>query len=131
MARTPRHSRACGGVGQGPSGARRRHRDRAPPPDCRRGNGPTVQSASAAFAGVAGSGGVRMSDITYRDALLSDAGPIADLFARSFVDTFGHLYKKEDLDAFLAGVTAEAFAEEIGNPQFALRLAECDGEPAG
>ena len=72
-----------------------------------------------------------MSDITYRDAGLNDAALIADLFARSFVDTFGHLYKKEDLDAFLAGVTEEAFADEIGNPQFALRLAECGGEPAG
>ncbi|MGI8706461.1 MAG: GNAT family N-acetyltransferase [Sphingomicrobium sp.] len=32
---------------------------------------------------------------------------------------------------FLAGLTSEAFAEEIGNPDFALRIAKAGDEPAG
>ena len=72
-----------------------------------------------------------MTRVTYRDATLEDAEQIAGLFARSFVETFGHLYRQEDLDAFLAGVTADAFAEEIGSPDFALRLAEASGEAVG
>lgn len=69
--------------------------------------------------------------VSYRDVVPPDAGMIADLFARSFVETFGHLYRKEDLDAFLSGVTAPAFADEIANPAFALRVAESAGEPIG
>jgi ribosomal protein S18 acetylase RimI-like enzyme len=69
--------------------------------------------------------------VTYRNVTLDDAATIADLFARSFVETFAHLYAQADLDAFLAGVTPQAFAEEIGSPHFALRIAEADGEPVG
>lgn len=69
-----------------------------------------------------------MSGIAYRDAKLDDSSLVADLFARSFVETFAHLYRPEDLAEFLAGVTPGAFAEEIGNPDFALRLAEENAE---
>lgn len=72
-----------------------------------------------------------MTRIAYRDATLDDAALVADLFARSFVETFAHLYRPEDLDSFLAGVTREAFAEEIGNSEFAIRLAEAGGAPVG
>ena len=72
-----------------------------------------------------------MTAICYRQVMLDDAPLIADLFARSFVETFGHLYRKQDLDAFLAKVDAEAFAGEIANPQFALRVAHAGDEPAG
>lgn len=69
-----------------------------------------------------------MTAISYRDVTLDDAGMIARLFDRSFVETFGHLYKREDLDHFRAGITTEAFAEEIADPAFALRVAEQDGQ---
>lgn len=69
-----------------------------------------------------------MSQVTYRDATVADASVVASLFERSFVETFGHLYGREDLDIFLAEITAEAFAAEIANPGFALRIAEMDGE---
>ena len=69
--------------------------------------------------------------VFYRDVGPKDAGMIADLFERSFVETFGHLYRKKDLDTFLREVTPEAFAQQIGNPAFALRVAEAAGEPAG
>ena len=69
-----------------------------------------------------------MSGVTYRTATLDDSAVIADLFARSFVETFGHLYAPEDLETFLSGVTNEAFANEIGNAKFALRIGEEDGK---
>lgn len=67
----------------------------------------------------------------YRDATLDDSALVADLFARGFVETFNHLYRQEDLAEFLAGVTPEAFAEEIGSDDFAIRLAEEEVEPVG
>ena len=72
-----------------------------------------------------------MSDFTYRDAHLGDAALVADVFARSFVETFAHLYSREDLDSFLEGVTPEAFAAEIANPEFAIRIAEDEGKAVG
>ena len=72
-----------------------------------------------------------MTEVTYRDVVAADSAAVADLFARTFVETFGHLYRAEDLDQFVAGITAESFAEQIGSPDFALRIAECDGHPVG
>lgn len=72
-----------------------------------------------------------MTQVTCRDARLDDAAPVAGLFARCFVETFAHLYRREDLDAFLAGVTPQSFAEEIGDPAFALRLAETESGAIG
>lgn len=69
--------------------------------------------------------------ITYRNATIADAALIADLFARSFVETFGHLYAREDLDTFLGGVTAEAYGKELSDPAFDLRIAENGDEPIG
>lgn len=70
-----------------------------------------------------------MTAATYRDVTAEDAAMIAELFARSFVETFGHLYATQDLDHFLAGVTPEAFADEIAHPAFALHVAEVDAQP--
>ena len=61
--------------------------------------------------------------IAYRDALPGDAAAVAGLFRRSFIATFGHLYRPEDLQSFLAGVTEEAFRREIEDPAFRVRLA--------
>lgn len=72
-----------------------------------------------------------MSSVTYRDVIPEDAALIADLFARSFVETFGHLYHRLDLKLFLAGITPESFEAEIRDPEFALRLAETADEPVG
>ncbi|MDQ3482184.1 MAG: GNAT family N-acetyltransferase [Pseudomonadota bacterium] len=72
-----------------------------------------------------------MTSVTYRDVEPGDAAMIADLFAQSFVETFGDLYKKEDLDSFLAGVTPEAFAAEIADTEFALRVCEVGGQAIG
>lgn len=72
-----------------------------------------------------------MTQAAFRTAALGDSALVADLFERSFVETFGHLYRREDLDAFLSKVTAEAFASEIGSPDFAVRIAEVGGAPIG
>jgi GNAT superfamily N-acetyltransferase len=68
--------------------------------------------------------------IRYRDAGPDDAEVVADLFRRSFVETFGRLYRPEDLRAFLDRISEAAFREEIANPLFQLRLAEEDGTAA-
>ena len=68
-----------------------------------------------------------MSDVAYRDAGPGDAALIADLFARSFCETFAHLYRPADLAAFLDQAKAEAFAAELSDPSFDFRIAEADG----
>jgi ribosomal protein S18 acetylase RimI-like enzyme len=60
----------------------------------------------------------------YRDATAADLPAIDMLFRASFVATFGHLYRAEDLAAFLAMFTPEAWAGEFAQPDLAFRLAE-------
>lgn len=55
--------------------------------------------------------------IVYRDATPEDAAAIAAFAASSFVDTFGHLYPPEDLEAFLAAKYGEAIQRaEMAEP---------------
>jgi ribosomal protein S18 acetylase RimI-like enzyme len=68
--------------------------------------------------------------IAYRSATVADAALLADLFRRSFVATFAHLYSDEDLQDFLAGITEEAWARELADPAFKVRIAEDDGVAA-
>lgn len=65
--------------------------------------------------------------IAWRDADASDAAAVAALARDSFTETFGHLYRPQDLAAFLAGHTPERWAAEIADPAFAVRLGEADG----
>jgi diamine N-acetyltransferase len=68
----------------------------------------------------------------WRDAVPADAPALAAVFADSFCATFAHLYRPDDLRAFLATKTAAAFAAEIADPAFALRIGEADdGTAAG
>ena len=69
--------------------------------------------------------------IAYRDATPADAPLLASLFARSFTETFGHLYKPQDLAAFLAGADERAWAEELADPGLATRIAEEEGVAVG
>jgi diamine N-acetyltransferase len=61
--------------------------------------------------------------MTYRDAVAGDLPAIDALFRASFIATFGHLYAPEDLAAFLADFTPEAWAEEFATPGLRFRLA--------
>lgn len=69
--------------------------------------------------------------LTYRAARPEDSTAIAGLFRRSFVDTFGHLYRVEDLQDFLATKTADAFRADIEDPRVDVIVAEQDGTLAG
>ncbi len=61
--------------------------------------------------------------IEYRDAVPGDATAIAALFARIFTDTFGALYRGDDLALFLARADPASFEREIKDPEFAVRVA--------
>jgi GNAT superfamily N-acetyltransferase len=66
----------------------------------------------------------------FRDATPADAAAIDRIFRTSFCDTFAHIYREEDLSAFLADFTLEAWEAELADPTFAFRIAEA-GEPVG
>lgn len=69
--------------------------------------------------------------LAYRAATSPDAEAIADVFRTSFVDTFGHLYREDDLRNFLLSKTADRFRAEIDDPRYAFRLAEDAGKIVG
>jgi diamine N-acetyltransferase len=69
--------------------------------------------------------------VSYRDAGPEDATRLAELFAASFTETFGHLYRPEDLAAFLKQLDEAGWAEELADPGLRIRLAEADGKPVG
>ena len=69
--------------------------------------------------------------ITYRDATASDAAGLRELFAESFVETFGHLYRPPDLQEFLDSNSLAKWQDSLADPQVAMRVAEIDGELAG
>lgn len=66
--------------------------------------------------------------IIFRKAGPEDAAALAALGARSFSETFGHLYTAENLDAFLANHSEERWRAELCDPAFAIRIGEADGE---
>lgn len=72
-----------------------------------------------------------MSQVSYRNASPDDGPHLAALFNRCFCDTFAHLYRAEDLQAFLAGSTPEIWRNEIGEAGVEVRLAEADGAAVG
>ena len=66
--------------------------------------------------------------ISYRDALPADAATMAALGRETFTETFGHLYKAEDLAAFLGTHSEEGWAAQLADPAFSVRLAEEEGK---
>jgi ribosomal protein S18 acetylase RimI-like enzyme len=61
-----------------------------------------------------------------------DAAALAALAADAFVAAFGHLYRAEDLNAFLAEHRApEVYREALADPGTRITLAEADGALAG
>ena len=69
--------------------------------------------------------------ITLRPATKADAATLASLGARTFTDTFGHLYDPDDLDLFLQSHAKEHWAAELCDPEFAVLLVEVSGEAVG
>jgi GNAT superfamily N-acetyltransferase len=67
-------------------------------------------------------------EIAYRTAVAADAAALAALGRSSFTETFGHLYKPDDLAAFLLGHSQEGWAQQLADPGFAVRIAEVRGQ---
>jgi ribosomal protein S18 acetylase RimI-like enzyme len=67
--------------------------------------------------------------ITYRNATPDDSAALADLHRRSFIETFGHLYRPDDLAAFLEKLSEEGFRGELLDGEHQVRFAEADGAP--
>jgi diamine N-acetyltransferase len=62
--------------------------------------------------------------IDYRDARRADGPGLAMMAERSFVETFGHLYRKADLDAFVRDAFGpRGLPSQIGDPAYPIRLA--------
>ena len=68
--------------------------------------------------------------ISYRTAAAADAAVLADIGARTFTATFGHLYSPENLAAFLENHTVAEWAAALAGTA-AVRLAEADGGAIG
>ena len=63
--------------------------------------------------------------LAIRRATPADADALALVGARTFVETFGHLYAQEDLQAFLVDShSADAYARYLADPAWALWLLE-------
>lgn len=69
--------------------------------------------------------------ITYRDATVADAAALGGITRATFIETFGHLYRLEDLAAFLEERSDAATAVELADPAVAVRLAEVGSVPVG
>lgn len=69
--------------------------------------------------------------VVYREAQLADAPELRELFAKSFVETFGHLYPPEDLQAFLDDNSEAKWRANLSDPEVAIQIADTDGEYAG
>ena len=69
--------------------------------------------------------------VTFRIAGPLDAAELAGLGAQTFADTFGHLYQPDDLALFLKTHAPEAWAKELADTAFAVRVAEYGGRMIG
>lgn len=73
-----------------------------------------------------------MGELILREATATDVPALATLGRDSFVAKFGHLYRPEDLAAFLDEThSPAAVAAELANPGRRYRLAEIGGALAG
>lgn len=69
--------------------------------------------------------------IAYRTGKPEDAAELDRLFNDVFRETFAHLYRPEDLDAFLSSFTVAGWQEQLGDPAYAFRIAEAGGSAVG
>ena len=68
--------------------------------------------------------------VSFRRAVPDDAAALAELGARSFAETFGHLYSPEDLALFLEKHTPERWRDELSDPELAVQVGEDKGQLA-
>lgn len=73
-----------------------------------------------------------MLEPTIRRAGSADAVALAEIGARTFVETFGHLYPADDLAAFLADAYDLSRTQaDLADRAKASWLVECDGQAVG
>lgn len=73
-----------------------------------------------------------LADITYRTPLRQDAPALSHCGRKTFVDTFGHLYKPSDLSAYLNKVyTPAAVLSDMAAAGTEYRIAEHEGRIIG
>lgn len=73
-----------------------------------------------------------MAEPVLRAATPADIPALAQLAQDTYVETFGHLYRPEDLASFFAEVLSEAaIAAEMADPRVAYRLAGQEGRLIG
>lgn len=74
---------------------------------------------------------MRHSLITWRDATREDGAVLGGIARATFIDTFGTLYKLEDLADFLRQGSDANYAAELADPDIEVRFAETGGTPIG
>ncbi len=126
MAGPPRHRSARAIPLARQPRARRRHPGGARTPDVSRPDGHLFKVIALHAPDWPRTGGLCMT-VTYRDASRADAATLDRLFDTSFCDTFAHLYRAEDLKAFLTSFGLADWEEQLDDPAFAFRIAEVDG----
>ncbi len=65
--------------------------------------------------------------IQFRDARSQDAPALARLGARTFFETFGHLYDPADLALFLQNHAVSEWEQQLADQAYAVRVGELDG----
>lgn len=68
--------------------------------------------------------------VAFRIATLADAAALSDIGARSFTETFGHLYTPENLTAFLRNHSVDAWQSDLADPQCTVFLGEAERQTA-
>ncbi|MDB5669832.1 MAG: family N-acetyltransferase [Alphaproteobacteria bacterium] len=68
-------------------------------------------------------------NLDYRDAGPDDAASVAEVGRQTFIETFGHLYRPEDLAAFLEIHTEESWRGELADSDLKVLLVEQAGKP--
>ena len=67
----------------------------------------------------------RNTNLRFRDGNVEDAARIADIGRQTFAETFGQVYKKSDLDAYLSFYFSETkVGNDLSNPDYDYRIAE-------
>ncbi len=69
--------------------------------------------------------------IEYRDATAADGALLGGIARATFIETFGDLYRLEDLATFLAEGSDEAYARELSDPALEVRFATVQGIAIG
>jgi len=69
--------------------------------------------------------------VAFRLAGTDDAPSLSKLGAETFTATFGHLYQPADLATFLVSHGEEQWRQELADTEFAVLIAEEDGQAVG